>query len=371
MLPCAAEALVRGEPPPLARILERALEGRELTREEGVALAEAGPEAVGHLAAVADEVRRGSVGDIVAYVVNRNINFTNVCVVGCKFCLTLEEIAARAAEAWRLGATEVCVQGGLLRAMDGFHYRDILRAIRQAAPGIHIHGFSPMEVVHGAKKTGMPLSDYLAMLRDEGLGSLPATAAEKLDDGVRRLLSHAKIAVGQWVDIITAAHRLGIPTTSTMMYGHMEEPAHWVNQLCLLRDIQKETGGFTEFVPLGFIHRNTQLFEEGQSRPGPSLEEHLKVHALARLLLRGRIDHIQVSWIKLGRELSQRCLQAGADDYGGTLMEESISRLVGAAEGEYLSPDEIQARIRETGRIPAERDTLYRLLRVYPADGES
>ena len=371
MLPCAAEALVRGEPPPLARILERALEGRELTREEGVALAEAGPEAVGPLAAVADEVRRGSVGDIVTYVVNRNINFTNVCVIGCKFCLTLEEIAARAAEAWRLGATEVCVQGGLLRAMDGFHYRDILRAIRQAAPGIHIHGFSPMEVVHGAKKTGMPLSDYLAMLRDEGLGSLPATAAEKLDDGVRRLLSHAKIAVGQWVDIITAAHRLGIPTTSTMMYGHMEEPAHWVNQLCLLRDIQKETGGFTEFVPLGFIHRNTQPFEEGQSRPGPSLEEHLKVHALARLLLRGRIDHIQVSWIKLGRELSQRCLQAGADDYGGTLMEESISRLVGAAEGEYLSPDEIQARIRETGRIPAERDTLYRLLRVYPADGES
>ena len=384
MLPCAAEALVRGEPPALARILDRALEGREITREEGVALAEAGPEAVGPLAAVADEIRRDSVGDIVTYVVNRNINFTNVCVIGCKFCafstgpddpdaydLTMEEIAARAAEAWRLGATEVCVQGGLPRAMDGLPYRDILRVIRQAAPRMHIHAFSPMEVVYGAEKTGMPLSDYLAMLRDEGLGSLPGTAPEILDDGVRRRLSHAKIAVGKWVEVITATHRLGIPTTSTMMYGHVEEPAHWINQLCLLRDIQKETGGFTEFVPLGFIHRNAQVFEEGKSRPGPSLEEHLKVHALARLLLRGRIDHIQVSWIKLGRELSQRCLQAGADDYGGTLMEESISRLVGAAEGEYLSPDEIQARIRETGRIPAERDTLYRLLRVYPADGES
>jgi FO synthase len=361
MLPCAAEALVRGEPPALARILDRALEGRELTREEGVALAEAGPEAVGPLAAVADEVRRGSVGDIVTYVVNRNINFTNVCVI------TLEEIAARAAEAWRLGATEVCVQGGLPRAMDGFHYRDILRAVRQAAPGMHIHAFSPMEVIYGAEKTGMPLSDYLAMLRDEGLGSLPGTAAEILDDGVRRLLSHAKIAVEQWVDVITAAHRLGIPTTSTMMYGHVEEPAHWINQLCLLRDIQKETGGFTDFVPLGFIHRNTQVFEEGKSRPGPSLEEHLKVHALARLLLRGRIDHIQVSWVKLGREVSQRCLQAGADDYGGTLMEENISRLAGAAEGECLSSEEIRARIREAGRIPAERSTTYQLLKVFSA----
>jgi 7,8-didemethyl-8-hydroxy-5-deazariboflavin synthase CofH subunit len=378
MYPCAAEAAARSASLGLARILARALEGRALTRQEGIALAEAGPEAVGPLAAVADEVRRHRVGDVVTYVVNRNINFTNVCVIGCRFCafsagpddpgaydLRLEEIAARAAEAWRLGATEVCVQGGLPREMGGFHYRDILRAIRQAAPGAHIHAFSPMEIVYGAEKTGMPLSDYLAMLRDEGLGSLPGTAAEILDDGVRRLLSQGKITADRWVEVITTAHRLGIPTTSTMMYGHVETPEQWVNQLCLLREIQKDTGGFTEFVPLGFIHHTTRLFQEGESRPGPTLEEHLKVHALARLMLRGHIDHIQVSWVKLGRELSQRCLQAGADDYGGTLMEESISRLAGATEGEFLSPETIRTRIRETGRIPAERSTTYRLLKVY------
>jgi 7,8-didemethyl-8-hydroxy-5-deazariboflavin synthase CofH subunit len=380
MFPCAADAAVRSAPLALARILDHALAGRELTREEGVALAEAGPETVGPLAAVADEVRRARVGDIVTYVINRNINFTNICVIGCRFCafstgpddpeaydLSLEEIAARAAEAWRLDATEVCVQGGLPRAMDGYHYRDILRAIRHVAPEMHIHAFSPMEVVYGAEKTGMSLSDYLAMLRDEGLGSLPGTAAEILDGGVRRLLSRAKVTVDQWVNVITTAHRLGIPTTSTMMYGHVEEPAHWINQLCLLRDIQKETGGFTEFVPLGFIHRNTPVFQEGKARPGPSPEEHLKVHALARLMLQGHIDHIQVSWVKLGRDLAHQCLQAGADDYSGTLMEENISRLAGAAEGECLSPEEIRARIRMVGRIPAERNTTYQLLKVFSA----
>jgi len=377
-LPCAAGMAVQSVSPSIARVLGRALEGRELTPEEGMILAEAGPEVVGPIAAVADEVRRSRLGDVVTYVVNRNINFTNTCVIGCRFCafntdpddpdaydLSLEEIATRAAEAWRLGATEVCVQGGLPRELDGFHYRDILRAIKQVAPGIHIHAFSPMEIDYGAERTGMPVSDYLAMLRDEGLGSLPGTAAEILDDGVREQLCPGKITVGRWMEVITVAHRLGIPTTSTMMYGHVEEPAHWLNHLCLLRDIQKETGGFTEFVPLGFIHRNTPVFREGKSRPGPSLEEHLKVHALARLMLQGRIDHVQVSWVKLGRDLSQRCLQAGADDYGGTLMEENISRLAGAAEGECQSPEALRARIREAGRIPAERNTTYRLLKVF------
>jgi len=383
VLPCDTDTAVRSVSPAIARILDRALEGRELTHAEGLAVAEMGPESLDALVAVADEIRRRRVGDIISYVVNRNINFTNICIIGCKFCafstgpnapdaydLSFEEIAARAVEAWERGATEVCVQGGLPRELEGTHYRDILRAIKRAAPEIHIHAFSPMEVVYGVEKTGMPLHDYLAMLRAEGLGSLPGTAAEILDDDVRQLLSRKKVTVQQWVDVITTAHRLGIPTTSTMMYGHVEQPVHWVNQLRLLRDIQKETGGFTEFVPLGFVHFNTHLFQEGQSRPGPTAEEHLKVHALARLMLQGVIDNIQVSWVKLGRELSQGCLRAGANDYSGTLMEENISRLAGATAGEYLPPEEFHARIRELGRIPAERNTTYKLLRIFPRDGQ-
>jgi FO synthase len=374
----SADAALRQAGPGTAAILQRALEGQELTREEGLVLATAGPAEVPALATVADEVRRRRVGDIITYVVNRNINFTNVCIIGCKFCafstgphapdaydLSFEEIARRAREAWDRGATEVCVQGGLPRELDGFHYRDILRAIRRAVPDIHIHAFSPMEVMYGVEKTGMPLADYLAMLKAEGLDTLPGTAAEILDDSVRQLLSRHKVTVQQWVDVITTAHRLGIPTTSTMMYGHVERPEHWVNQLCLLRDIQRETRGFTEFVPLGFIHQNTHLHQEGRSRPGPTDEEHLKVHALARLMLQGWIDNLQVSWVKLGRDLSQRCLAAGANDYSGTLMEENISRLAGATAGEYLPPEEFHARIRELGRIPAERSTTYKLLKIY------
>jgi len=379
VLPCDAETAVRNVSPAIARILDRALEGQELSHAEGLALAEVGPESVDALASVADEVRRRRVGDIVTYVVNRNINFTNICIIGCKFCafstgpnapdaydLSFEEISRRALEAWERGATEVCVQGGLPRELDGTHYRDILRAIKRATPGIHIHAFSPMEVVYGVEKTGMPLADYLAMLKADGLGSLPGTAAEILDDGVRQLLSRKKVTVQQWVDVITTAHRLGIPTTSTMMYGHVEQPVHWVNQLCLLRDIQKQTGGFTEFVPLGFVHFNTHLFQEGKPRSGPTAEEHVKVHALARLMLQGVIDNLQVSWVKLGRELSQRCLQAGANDYSGTLMEENISRLAGATAGEYLPPEEFHQRIRELGRIPGERNTTYKLLKIFP-----
>jgi len=383
VLPCDPDTAVRSVTPAVARILDRALEGRELTHAEGLALADMGADSVDALASVADEVRRRRVGDIVTYVVNRNINFTNICIIGCKFCafstgpnapdaydLSFEEIARRAVEAWQRGATEVCVQGGLPRELDGTHYRDILRAIKRATPGLHIHAFSPMEVVYGVEKTGMLLADYLAMLKAEGLGSLPGTAAEILDDNVRQLLSRKKVTVQQWVDVITTAHRLGIPTTSTMMYGHVEQPVHWVDQLCLLRDIQKETGGFTEFVPLGFVHFNTHLFQEGKARPGPTTEEHIKVHALARLMLQGLIDNIQVSWVKLGRELSQRCLQAGANDYSGTLMEENISRLAGATAGEYLPPEEFHRRIRELGRIPAERNTMYRLLKVFPRNGQ-
>ena len=366
--------------PRVARILDRARAGNELTQAEGLTLAETRAGDLEALIQVADEIRRRRVGDIVTYVVNRNINFTNVCIIGCRFCafstgpnahdaydLSLDEIAARAREAWDRGATEVCIQGGLPRELDGLHYRNILRAVKRATPAMHVHAFSPMEVVYGVEKTGMPLSEYLAMLKAEGLGSLPGTAAEILDDDVRQLLSRKKVTVRQWVEVITTAHRLGIPTTSTMMYGHVEQPRHWINQLCLIRDIQKETGGFTEFVPLGFVHTNTDLYQQGKARPGPTAEEHLAVHALARLMLQGVVDNIQISWVKLGRELSQRCLQAGASDYSGTLMDENISRLAGATAGEYLPPEEFHARIRELGRIPAERDTLYRLRRVFAA----
>jgi len=226
-----------------------------------------------------------------------------------------------------------------------------------------------MEIVYGVELTGMALPDYLSMLRDNGLGTLPGTAAEILDDDVRFVLSRNKLSTEQWKEVIRTAHRCGIRSTSTLMYGHVETPEHWVNQLLLLRSIQEETGGFTEFVPLGFVHQNTLLFHQGLSRPGPTLAEHLKIHALARIMLAGAINNIQVSWVKLNRRLSQLCLHAGANDYGGTLMEENISREAGATAGQYTSPKEFQSLILEIGRIPAERNTTYRRINVrVPAD---
>jgi len=229
---------------------------------------------------------------------------------------------------------------------------------------MHIHAFSPMEIVYGVELTGMSLSDYLQMLRDSGLDTLPGTAAEILDDQVRHVLSRNKLHTSQWEEVIRTAHACGIRTTSTLMYGHVETPEHWVNQLLLLRDIQSQTGGFTEFVPLGFVHQNTLLFQQGLARSGPTLAEHLKIHALARLMLAGSIHNIQVSWVKLNRRLSQLCLHAGANDYGGTLMEENISREAGATAGQYTSPEEFQSLIREIGRIPAERNTVYSRIRI-------
>jgi 7,8-didemethyl-8-hydroxy-5-deazariboflavin synthase CofH subunit len=347
-------------------------DGGVLNRDECLLLANAeGDDLLGLLVA-ADVIRRELVGNLVTYVVNRNINFTNICFVGCKFCafsrgpresdtysLTLEQVGQKALEAWQLGATEVCIQGGLPRDLSPFYYRDILRAVKEAVPGIHIHAFSPMEIVYGVELTGMNLREYLSMLRDNGLGTLPGTAAEILDDDVRFVLSRNKLSTKQWQEVIRTAHACGIRSTSTLMYGHVETPAHWVAQLLLLRSMQKETGGFTEFVPLGFVHQNTLLFHQGLSRSGPTLAEHLKIHALARILLAGSINNIQVSWVKLNRQLSQLCLQAGANDYGGTLMEENISREAGATAGQYTSPEKFQSLILEVGRIPAERNTTY------------
>jgi len=360
--------------------IEQVLESQDggvLSREQCLLLAKAeGDDLLGLLVA-ADSLRRDLVGNLVTYVVNRNINFTNVCFVGCKFCafsrgpresdtyfLSLEQVARKAIEAWDLGATEVCIQGGLPRDLSPFYYRDILRAVKQAVPGMHIHAFSPMEIVYGVELTGMALEDYLHMLRDNGLDTLPGTAAEILDDDVRFILSRNKLSTEQWKQVIRTAHSCGIRSTSTLMYGHVETPTHWVNQLLLLRAIQQETGGFTEFVPLGFVHHNTLLFHQGISRPGPTLAEHLKIHALSRVLLAGAINNIQVSWVKLNRRLSQLCLHAGANDYGGTLMEENISREAGATAGQYTSPEEFQSLILEAGRIPAERNTTYTRINI-------
>ncbi|HYW98015.1 MAG TPA: 5-amino-6-(D-ribitylamino)uracil--L-tyrosine 4-hydroxyphenyl transferase CofH [Candidatus Elarobacter sp.] len=370
----AAEAC----PAEIREILHAAASGEELTFEQGLILATAEGSVLEALVVFADQLRRETVSDAITYVVNRNINFTNVCFVGCSFCgfgrgpgapdaysLSFGEVVRRAREAWERGATEVCVQGGLPRDLDGFFYRDLLRAIKRAIPEMHVHAFSPMEIDYGVVKTGMRLRDYLQMMKDEGLGSIPGTAAEILDDRVRKELSPNKLSAARWVEIITAAHEQGIPTTSTMMYGHVEEPADWVRHILLLRSIQKRTGGFTEFVPLGFIHENTRLYRHGGAMPGAKREEHLRVHALARVLLHGAIKNLQVSWVKLGFETSLACLQAGANDFSGTLMEENISKAAGATFGEYVSPEEFRAKIRSIGRVPAERTTTYKIRRVF------
>ena len=360
---------------PVGAAVERvmsSLDGGVLTRDECLLLARSDGDDLFGLVVAADEIRRRLVGDFVSYVVTRNINFTNVCFVGCKFCafsvgprdetayfLSLDEIARKCHEAECWGATEVCIQGGLPRGLPPFYYRDILRAVKSATPRIHAHAFSPMEMVYGMELTGMPIRDYLLMLKANGLDTLPGTAAEILNDEVRHVLSRNKLSTAQWREVIETAHECGIRSTSTMMYGHAETPEHWVDQLLLLREIQSRTGGFTEFVPLGFIHDNTLLFAQGLARSGGTLAEHMKVHALARIVLAGAINHIQVSWVKLGREVSQLALRAGADDYGGTLFEENISRLAGSTAGQYTSVEEFQQRIRELGRIPAQRNTFY------------
>jgi FO synthase len=376
--PGRLDSLLKVIDPAAAGPIEKALEGRELDFDEGLTLARTRGHELEALVLAADELRRNRVGDLITYVVNRNINFTNICFIGCRFCAfsraprekdayfhSFDEIQRRSVEAWERGAREVCIQGGLPRDLDPHYYRDLLLAIKQATPEMHIHAYSPMEIVYGVELTRMPLADYLSMLRDAGLGTLPGTAAEILDDDVRHNIERIKLSVSQWIDVIKTAHRLGIRSTSTMMYGHTETEEHWVRHLMLLRDIQKETGGFTEFVPLGFVHEFTQLYRSGDARPGPTVSEHLRVHALSRLMLQGWIDNIQVSWVKMSREVTQACLRAGANDYGGTLMNENISRLAGSRSGEYVSPEEFHERIRELGRVPAERTTLYKLVRTF------
>jgi len=364
--------------PNIVRILERALSDVEITVDEAEALFSVTGTELHVLLLVADELRRRAVGEIVTYVTVRNINFTNVCYTGCRFCafakrlddpdaqwMSLEEVADLAEDAWQAGATEVCLQGGLHPKMDGYHYRDLLRAIKARVPDIHIHAFSPFEVQYGSQRTGMSTADFLVMLKDAGLGSIPGTAAEILDIEIRQRLTKNKLSAEQWVEIITTAHRLGIPSSATIMYGHIDAPRHWATHLALIRDIQRDTGGFTEFVPLGFVHHNTPLYRSGEARPGPTNLEDLKMHAVARIMLHRFIPNIQVSWPKLGPKFAQLCLNAGANDFGGTLMSETISRSAGASFGEHMPPEEFCRLIRDIHRIPAQRSTTYQLLEVF------
>ncbi len=370
--------LPAGLKPAVARVLERALEEREISADEAVRLFSASGRELQALLRVADELRRRAVGDVVTYVSVRNINFTNICYTGCRFCafgrrlddpdaqwLSLAEVADRAEQAWQAGATEVCMQGGLHPRMAGSHYRDLILAVKERVPQIHVHAFSPFEIWYGARRSGVSYADFLTALKEAGLGSLPGTAAEILDTEIRQQLTRSKLSAEQWVEIITTAHRMGIRTTATIMYGHVDGPRHWAEHIALLRDIQRDTGGFTEFVPLGFVHYNAPIFLDGLARPGPSVGENLRMHAVARLMLHGFIPNIQVSWVKLGPQLAQRCLQAGANDFGGTLMEETISLSAGADYGQHMRPREFRCLIRDIGRVPAQRNTLYELLRVY------
>jgi FO synthase len=324
------------------------------------------------LAAFADDLRRDTVGDDVTYVVNRNINFTNVCYTGCRFCafaqrrtdadaytLSLEEIGSRADEAVAVGASEVCLQGGIHPDLPGTAYFDIAREVKRRQPQLHVHAFSPMEVVNGAARTGLPIREWLAAAKDAGVGSLPGTAAEILDDEVRWILTKGKLPAATWVEVVTTAHRLGLPTSSTMMYGHVDTPAHWLAHLRLLARIQDDTGGFTEFVPLPFVHLNAPIYLAGLARPGPTMTENRIVHAMARLLLHGRIDNIQCSWVKLGVDGCVVMLRGGANDVGGTLMEETISRMAGSSHGSRKSDEELTAMATAAGRPARQRTTLY------------
>jgi FO synthase len=366
------QALLDKARPPIAALLERSLAGEELDFDDGMALLQVEGTDLAAVVRTADHVRAQDVGDTVTYVVNRNINFTNVCFVGCQFCAfarhrkdpdartdSTEALLAKVQEAIERGATEICMQGGINAELDAFVYRDLLVAIKARFPQIHIHAFSPMEIMYGARRTGMNYRDYLTMLKDAGLGTIPGTAAEILDDEVREILSYKKVDVRTWVDIITTAHRVGIRTSSTLMYGHIERPEHVVRHLQLLRSIQKDTGGFTEFVPLRFIHTYTALYQKGLVDPQPKGWIDMRMYAVARLLLRGWIDNVQTSWVKLGTELAQLSLAAGANDFGGTLMEEQISKSAGADAGEYLPVPAIRSLIEQMGRVAAERNTTY------------
>ncbi|MFJ3790264.1 bifunctional FO biosynthesis protein CofGH [Kitasatospora sp. NPDC090091] len=369
--------LAEGAPERLAGDLRTALataadDPTRLTDDQALALFHADGPALDALCRIADDVRRDAVGEDVTYCVTRNINFTNVCYTGCRFCafaqrrtdadaytLSLQQVADRAAQAWEVGATEVCMQGGIHPDLPGTAYFDIARAVKERVPGIHVHAFSPMEVVNGATRTGLSIREWLQRAKEAGLDTIPGTAAEILDDDVRWVLTKGKLPAATWVEVVTTAHELGIRSSSTMMYGHVDTPRHWLGHLRLLAEIQQRTGGFTEFVTLPFIHTNAPVYLAGIARPGPTARDNRAVVAMARLLLHPHIPNIQTSWVKLGAEGAAEMLRSGANDLGGTLMEETISRMAGSAYGSYKSVRDLQAIAEAAGRPHRQRTTTY------------
>ena len=371
-LGAAALAGERADSEVLAALRAAESDPAGLTDEQYLALATATGDGLAAVAGLADRIRADVVGQTVTYVVNRNINFSNICYTGCRFCafaqrkgdadafsLSASEVADRAYEAYVSGASEVCMQGGIDPDLPVSGYADLVRAVKQRVPSMHVHAFSPMEISNGASRSGMGVREWLTDLREAGLDSIPGTAAEILDDEVRWVLTKGKLPASEWIDIVTTAHEVGLRSSSTMMYGHVDTPAHWVAHLRTLRGIQERTGGFTEFVPLPFVHRSAPLYLAGASRPGPTREENVAVHALARIMLYGSIDHVQTSWVKLGVAGTRTMLQSGADDLGGTLMEETISRMAGAENGSAKSPEEIEEIATGIGRPVSRRSTLY------------
>jgi FO synthase subunit 2 len=375
------ESLFKNADPIVSEILNNVLSEKEISEVDALRLYNT-TEIDFHLVGlVADEIRRRRVGDIVSYVVNRNINFTNVCIKQCGFCafsrdfreeegyfLPTEEIVRRAKEAHQLGATEVCVQAGLPPDMEGDLYEKICREIKKEIPDIHIHGFSPEEILYGATRSETSIEEFLKRMKEAGVDTLPGTSAEILDQKLRDKISPGRISVKDWEKVIKTAHKMGINTTSTMMFGHLETLEDRVSHIAKLREIQKETGGFTEFVPLNFIPTEAPMYKhqlhEG-IRQGASGNDVLLTHAIARIMLNNSIDNIQMSWVKEGQKMSQLLLMWGANDFGGTLINESISTSAGSEHGQLLRPKEIRRMIKEIGRIPAERDTRYKILRKF------
>jgi len=366
----------------LVGIVARAREGSRLEPEEIVTLFGARGDAFQYVCSEADDLRRQRVGDRITYVVNRNVNYTNVCTYKCRFCafakgtparglrgaaydLPLEEVARRAREAWERGATEICMQGGIHPSYTGATYIALVEAVKAAAPDLHVHAFSPLEITQGARTLGLGLHDYLQLLIDAGLASLPGTAAEILDDEVRSIICPDKLSTQEWLDVAQAAHECGLPTTSTIMFGHVEQPIHWARHLLRLRDLQAVTGGFTEFVPLPFVAMEAPMYLKGQARRGPTLREAVLMHAVARMVLNPYIVNIQTSWVKMGPEGAAMCLRAGANDLGGTLMNESISRAAGTSHGQEFPPRAMEELIRSVGRKPVQRTMRYQ-----PVDAE-
>jgi FO synthase subunit 2 len=378
------DSLLKHADPLVAEVLDHALSEKEITVSEALKLYGAHGLDFHLVGMVADELRRRRVGDIVTFVVNRNINFTNVCIKQCGFCafsrdfreeegyfLPTDEIVRRAKEAHSLGATEVCIQAGLPPDMDSNTYENICKAIKSEIPNMHIHGFSPEEVLYGATRSNLSIKEYLMRLKDAGVNTLPGTAAEILDQDLRDKISPGRISVNDWIEVIKTAHRLGIQSTSTIMFGHIETPEDRVRHVAKIRDIQKETGGFTEFVPLNFIHTEAPMYKhqlhEGISR-GASANDVLLTHAISRIMLNNQINNIQMSWVKEGPKMAQVLLLWGANDFGGTLINESISTSAGATHGQLLRPKEMRRLIREIGRIPAQRSTSYDILKIYESE---